>query len=187
MKHDLNRTRTFCLLLALFCLLLTGCGKKAETAAAAPAQVSYEEKLQSLRGALQESDALYVEQVYAQYRNYGKQLGYWREYLADSALQNMEPDKYVKRDLQFIVESDNSDVISSFSVSLLGTADYERLASALDENVSASNAVELVTVSNVAEADSAAGAPAVHLAGAHRERVAEFLPEHHGHHLHSGG
>ena len=36
MKHDLNRTRTFCLLLALFCLLLTGCGKKAETAAAAP-------------------------------------------------------------------------------------------------------------------------------------------------------
>ena len=154
------------LLLALILGVLAGGGfgyMKQKTAAAAPAQVSYEEKLQSLRGALQESDALYVEQVYAQYRNYGKQLGYWREYLADSALQNMEPDKYVKRDLQFIVESDNSDVISSFSVSLLGTADYERLASVLDENVSASNAVELVTVSNVAEADSAAGAPAVQL------------------------
>ena len=154
------------LLLALILGVLAGGGfgyMKQKTAAAAPAQVSYEEKLQSLRSALQESDALYVEQVYAQYRNYGKQLGYWREYLADSALQNMEPDKYVKRDLQFIVESDNSDVISSFSVSLLGTADYERLASALDENVSASNAVELVTVSNVAEADSAAGAPAVQL------------------------
>ena len=131
--------------------------------ASAPTQVSYEEKLQTLRSALQESDALYVEQVYTQYRNYGKQLDNWRQYLTDSALQNMEPNDYLRRDLQFIVESDNSDVISSFSVSLLGTADYERLASALDENVSASNAVELVTVSNVAEADSAAGAPAVQL------------------------
>jgi len=150
------------LLLALILGALAGgaFGYMKQKNAAAPAQVSYEEKLKSLRSALQESDALYVEQVYTQYRNYGKQLGYWRQYLTDSALQNLEPDNYVKRDLQFIVESDNSDVISSFSVSLLGTADYERLASALDENVSASNAVELVTVSNVAEADSASNAAA---------------------------
>ena len=150
------------LLLALILGALAGgaFGYMKQKNVAAPAQVSYEEKLQSLRSALQESDALYVEQVYTQYKNYGKQLGYWRQYLTDSALQNLEPDNYVKRDLQFIVESDNSDVISSFSVSLLGTTDYERLASALDENVSASNAVELVTVSNVAEADSASSSAA---------------------------
>lgn len=124
---------------------------------------TYEEKLKSLRDALQETDALYVEQVYDQYRNYGKQLGYWRQYLEDSALQNMKPDDYVRRDLQFIVESDNSDVISSFSVSLLGTADYERIAEAIGDNITATNAVELISVSNVAQADSGTSQPAVQI------------------------
>ena len=131
--------------------------------ASAPTQVSYEEKLQTLRGALQESDALYVEQVYTQYRNYGKQLDNWRQYLTDSALQNMEPNDYLRRDLQFIVESDNSDVISSFSVSLLGTADYERIAKVMGDKVTASNAVELISVSNVAQADTGTSAPAVQI------------------------
>ena len=131
--------------------------------ASAPTQVSYEEKLQSLRGALQESDALYVEQVYTQYRNYGKQLDNWRQYLTNSALQNMEPNDYLRRDLQFIVESDNSDVISSFSVSLLGTADYERIAKVMGDKVTASNAVELISVSNVAQADTGTSAPAVQI------------------------
>ena len=131
--------------------------------ASAPTQVSYEEKLQTLRSALQESDALYVEQVYTQYRNYGKQLDNWRQYLTDSALQNMEPNDYLRRDLQFIVESDNSDVISSFSVSLLGTADYERIAKVMGDKVTASNAVELISVSNVAQADTGTSAPAVQI------------------------
>ena len=121
---------------------------------------TYEEKLQMLRDTLQESEALYVEQVYAQYRNYGKQLGYWRQYLANSALQNMKPDNYVKRDLQFVVESNNSDVISSFSVSLLGTADYERIAEAMGDTITAANAVELISVSNVTQADSETNQPA---------------------------
>ena len=155
------------LLLSLLIGALAGCalGFVKQRAVPAPAAqaATYEEKLQSLRDALQETDALYVEQVYTQYRNYGKQLGYWQRYLTESALQNMKPDDYVKRDLQFIVESNNSDVISSFSVSLLGTSDYERVAEALGDNITASNAVELISVSNVAQADSGANQPAVQI------------------------
>ena len=155
------------LLLSLLIGALAGgaLGFVKQRAVPAPAAqaATYEEKLQSLRDALQETDALYVEQVYTQYRNYGKQLGYWQRYLTESALQNMKPDDYVKRDLQFIVESNNSDVISSFSVSLLGTSDYERVAEALGDNVTASNAVELISVSNVAQADSGANQPAVQI------------------------
>ena len=155
------------LLLALLIGALAGgaLGFMKQRAVPAPSAqaATYEEKLKSLRDALQETDALYVEQVYDQYRNYGKQLGYWRQYLEDSALQNMKPDDYVRRDLQFIVESDNSDVISSFSVSLLGTADYERIAEALGDNITATNAVELISVSNVAQADSGTSQPAVQI------------------------
>ena len=138
---------------------------KQKTTTAEPAKVTYEEKLQSLRSDLQESDALYVEQVYTQYKNYGKQLDHWRQYLNKSALQNLEPDNYIKRDLQYIVESNNSDVISSFSVSLLGTSDYERIAEVLGEDVTGSNAMELISVSNVAQADSGVNmsAPAVQI------------------------
>ena len=155
------------LLLALILGALAGgaFGVYKQRTASEPTQVSYEEKLQSLRGALQESDALYVEQVYTQYKNYGKQLDNWRQYLNSSALQNMEPDNYIKRDLQYIVESNNSDVISSFSVSLLGTSDYERIAQVLGDQVTASNAVELISVSNVAQADNGGNvsAPAVQI------------------------
>ena len=151
------------LLLALILGALAGgaLGVYKQKSAAAPTQVSYEEKLETLRGALQETNALYVEQVYTQYNNYGKQLGNWNRYLKDSALQSMSPDNYIKRDLQYIVESDNSDVISSFSVSLLGTSDYERIADVCGDDVTASNAVELISVSNVTQADSATAAAAV--------------------------
>lgn len=159
------------LLLALILGALAGgaLGVYKQKSAAVPAQVTYEEKLGTLRSALQETNALYVEQVYTQYSNYGKQLGNWNRYLKDSALQSMSPDSYVKRDIQYIVESDNSDVISSFSVSLLGTADYERIADVCGEDVTASNAVELIRVSNVTQADSSAGTAAV--------QVGELLPQ----------
>ena len=92
------------LLLSLLIGALAGgaLGFVKQRAVPAPAAqaATYEEKLQSLRDALQETDALYVEQVYTQYRNYGKQLGYWQRYLTESALQNMKPDDYVRRDLR---------------------------------------------------------------------------------------
>lgn len=145
------------LLLALILGALAGgaLGFVKQKQAGQATQVSYEEKLDKLRNALEESEARYVEQAYSQYKNYGEKLSSWDRYLKNSAFQRLDPDHYVKKDIQYVVESDNSDVISSFSVSLLGAKEYERIARTMGGAVTADNAGELVSVSGVSQTDTA--------------------------------
>lgn len=121
--------------------------------------VSYEDKLKKARGALQEADALYVEQLSNQYKNYGKRLNNWYLYMQQSALQNTDPYNYSKRDIQYTVVSDNGSTINAFSASLLGQEEYEKIAQLMNCDVQTASLQELFTVTNTSlvGAESAKG------------------------------
>ena len=123
-----------------------GCVRKA----AKPAEtvLSYEERVEKTRKALPEDTALYVEQLYGQYSEYGKILSDWNRYIENSAMQKLDPRSYVKRDLLYTIESDTPNAVSAFSSSLLGKEEFTKIAQAMTEKPSADSISELVEVSD---------------------------------------
>ena len=123
-----------------------GCVRKA----AKPAEtvLSYEERVEKTRKALPEDTALYVEQLYGQYSEYGKILSDWNRYIENSAMQKLDPRRYVKRDLLYTIESDTPNAVSAFSSSLLGKEEFTKIAQAMTEKPSADSISELVEVSD---------------------------------------
>ncbi len=130
--------------------------------AAKPAEtvLSYEERVEKTRKALPEDTALYVEQLYGQYSEYGKILSDWNRYIDQSALQKMDPRNYVKRDLLYAVESDTPNAVSAFSSSLLGREEFEKMAQAMADKPSADSISELVEVSDAAAVNQTGMSPA---------------------------
>ena len=120
--------------------------------AAKPAEtvLSYEERVERARKALPEDTALYMEQLYSQYSEYGKILNEWNRYIEKSAMQKLDPRDYVKRDLLYSIESATPYAVSAFSSSLLGKEEFEKMAGAMAEKPSADSISELVEVSDAA-------------------------------------
>jgi len=120
--------------------------------AAKPAEtvLSYEERVEKARKALPEDTALYVEQLYSQYSEYGKILNEWNRYIENSSMQKLDPRSYVKRDLLYSIESATPYAVSAFSSSLLGNEEFEKIAGAMAEKPSADSISELVEVSDAA-------------------------------------
>ena len=120
--------------------------------AAKPAEtvLSYEERVEKARKALPEDTALYVEQLYSQYSEYGKILNEWNRYIENSSMQKLDPRSYVKRDLLYSIESATPYAVSAFSSSLLGKEEFEKIAGAMAEKPSADSISELVEVSDAA-------------------------------------
>ena len=129
--------------------------------AAKPAEsvLSYEERVEKARKALPEDTALYVEQLYGQYSEYGKILSDWNRYIENSAMQKLDPRSYVKRDLLYAVESDTPNAVSAFSSSLLGKEEFEKIALAMAEKPSADSISELVEVSDAAAVNQTGMSP----------------------------
>lgn len=117
-------------------------------------EISHEEKIEKIRGTLQESDALYVEQLCGQYKDYGRRLNDWRAYMSRSALQGMDPCNYVKRDIQYAVQSDNSSAVNALTVSLLDQSDYAKIAELMGYDPLTASVQELVEVTNTAQLSS---------------------------------
>ena len=93
--------------------------------------LSFEERVEKNRKALPEDTALYVEQLYGQYSEYGKILSDWNQYIENSEMQKLDPGNYVKRDLLYAIESDTPNALSAFSSSLLGKEEFEKIAQAM--------------------------------------------------------
>ena len=131
--------------------------RKAETGGAA--EVTYEEKAAKLRAALQESDALYVEQLVTQYKSYGEKLAKWGQYTEGAALQKLDPYNYIKKDVQYAVLSDNSSAVNAFTSSLLGQAEYEKIGELTGFDPLTASLQEIVTVTDAALISSSVADP----------------------------
>lgn len=130
--------------------------------AAKPAEtvLSYEERVEKSRKALSEDTALYIEQLYGQYSEYGKILSDWNRYIENSVMQKLDPRSYVKRDLLYSVMSNTPNAVSAFSSSLLGREEYEKIAKAMADQPSADSIMELVEVSDAATVNQTGLSPA---------------------------
>ena len=131
--------------------------RKAETGGAA--EVTYEEKAAKLRAALQESDALYVEQLVTQYKSYGEKLAKWGQYTEGAVLQKLDPYNYIKKDVQYAVLSDNSSAVNAFTSSLLGQAEYEKIGELTGFDPLTASLQEIVTVTDAALISSSVADP----------------------------
>ena len=124
--------------------------RKAETGGAA--EVTYEEKAAKLRAALQESDALYVEQLVTQYKSYGEKLAKWGQYTEGAALQKLDPHDFVKKDIQYQVITDSGNVVDAFSEALLDRSDQDAIGETLGIDPLTACAEELISVSGSSKA-----------------------------------
>lgn len=143
-------------LAALIGALAAGClGYLQNHKKASPAvEVTYEERAEKLRASLQESDALYVEQLASQYKAYGERLNKWNQYCSSSVLQNLDPYKYVKKDIQYAVSSDNSSAVNAFTTALLGQKEYEEIGKLMGKDPLTASLQEIVTVTDAAMVSS---------------------------------
>ena len=135
------------------------------------ASAGYEERLRGARAACSEQGALYAEQLSAQYKAYNRELSRWGAYLDNSALQKMDPQDYVRKDIQYLLVTDSENVTDAFSDALLSTKDKEAISGILGADPLTSSVEELVEVSGnsrsegeseEAPADGAAGSAGVH-------------------------
>ncbi|MCR5293964.1 MAG: hypothetical protein K6E30_02155 [Lachnospiraceae bacterium] len=117
---------------------------------------TYEDQLEDARAALTEKELLYVEQMKRQYDFYDKKLDYWNSYLTDSVLQNMDPNDYVKTDIQYVISSDNSSIINAFSSLLLCEEDYQKIGKLMGLDPKDAAFQELIIISATQAADEAA-------------------------------
>lgn len=123
-------------------------------------EVTYEERAEKLRATLQESDALYVEQLASQYKAYGERLNKWNQYSDCSVLQNLDPYNYVRKDVQYAVSSDNSSAVNAFTTALLGQKEYEEIGELMGKDPLTASLQEIVTVTDAALVSSSAIEPA---------------------------
>lgn len=119
--------------------------------------VSHEEKVEKLRAALPEEDALYVEQLVTQYKVSGEQLRTWGQYAVQSALQRMDPYNYVRKDIQFVVSSYNGSAINAFTAALLGQEEFAEIGGILEEDPSTASLQELVFLTNAVQTPQSGG------------------------------
>lgn len=134
--------------------LIGGCyGSMKSPNARTGASAGFEERLRSARAACSEREALYAEQLSEQYKAYNRELGRWGAYLDNSALQKMDPQDYVKKDVQYVLETDSENVADAFSDALLSTKDQEAISEILGVDPLTASAEELVCVSGSSRKD----------------------------------
>lgn len=141
------------IVLAALIAALLGAGFAYAKGSKAPAEtvVSHEEKVEKLRAALPEADAVYVEQLVTQYKVSGEQLKTWGRYAVQSALQRMDPYNYVRKDIQFVVSSYNGSAINAFTAALLGQEEFGEIGEILGEDPATASLQELVFLTNAVQ------------------------------------
>ncbi|HAB94641.1 MAG TPA: hypothetical protein DCF49_07760 [Lachnospiraceae bacterium] len=141
------------IVLAALVAALAGAGFAYVKGAKSPTEtvVSHEEKVEKRRAALSETDAVYVEQLVTQYKLSGEQLSTWGRYAVQSALQRMDPYNYVRRDIQYVVSSNNGSAINAFTSALLGQEEFEEIGKILGEDPMTASLQELVFVTNAVQ------------------------------------
>ena len=138
----------FIALAVLVGALIVGCyGSMKNPKARTGASAGYEERLRSARAACSEQEALYAEQLSAQYKAYNREMDRWGAYLDNSALQKMDPQDYIKKDIQYVLETDSENVTDAFSDSLLSTKEQEAISEVLGVDPLTASVEELVNVS----------------------------------------
>ena len=154
--------------------LIGGCyGSMKSPNARTGASAGFEERLRSARAACSEREALYAEQLSEQYKAYNRELGRWGAYLDNSALQKMDPQDYVKKDVQYVLETDSENVADAFSDALLSTKDQEAISEILGVDPLTASAEELICVSGSSrkdgESEEVAAGGSDRANGVHRE------------------
>ena len=92
---------------------------------------SYEDSLRNARAACSEEGAQYAEQLSAQYKAYNNELRRWGDYLNNAALLRIDPNNYVKKDIQYQLVSDSGDMAETFSGALLSAGDQQAIGEIL--------------------------------------------------------
>ena len=144
----------FIALAVLVGALIGGCyGSMKSPNARTGASAGYEERLRSARAACSEREALYAEQLSEQYKAYNRELSRWGAYLDNSVLQKMDPQNYVKKDIQYVLETDSENVADAFSDALLSAKDQEAISEILGADPLTASAEELVSISGSSRKD----------------------------------
>ena len=108
---------------------------------------SYEDSLRNARAACSEEGAQYAEQLSAQYKAYNNELRRWGDYLNNAALLRIDPNNYVKKDIQYQLVSDSGDMAETFSGALLSAGDQQAIGEILGIDPLAASVGELVVIS----------------------------------------
>ena len=108
---------------------------------------SYEDSLRNARAACSEEGAQYAEQLSAQYKAYNNELRRWGDYLNNAALLRIDPNNYVKKDIQYQLVSDSGDMAETFSGALLSAGDQQAIGEILGIDPLVASVGELVVIS----------------------------------------
>ena len=150
-----------------------GFGSMKNPKSQAEASSGYEDRLRSARAACSEQGAQYAEQLSAQYKAYNRELSRWGAYLDNSALQKMDPQDYVKKDIQYMLVTDSENMADAFSDALLSTKEKEAISEILGVDPLTACVEELVEVSGNSrtepENEEAAVSAGGRTDGVHRE------------------
>ncbi|MBR2740733.1 MAG: hypothetical protein IKD87_08715 [Oscillospiraceae bacterium] len=127
-----------------FALILAGyrayiCNKAAET------RYSEESKkllVQHLTGA----EAKEVENLFSRYIAYKNSISYSESYLEKSILMQMDPNRFHSLTVQYSIESDYNNLVSSFTSQTLGITEYKKIATVFGEDTDTTSISELVSI-----------------------------------------
>lgn len=112
--------------------------------------------LQSLKAALSGNQVTNVEQLYQRYLNYREQINLNEAYMRHSFLMKADPNEISNYRKEYIVQSDQADIVESFAGSALGQEDYRRIADIIGNDVDERYVYEIVSIkgSNATEMQS---------------------------------
>lgn len=107
-----------------------------------------------------------VDQLFERYQTYQRTVSDNQDYLKNSILMNLDPSDVYTRSMEYLVTSDQTDVVNSFANQALGEEEYQAIAKSLStdgQDADARYVSELVSISSVGEAASAASPDSVEI------------------------
>ena len=106
-----------------------------------------EENKEILKQRLTNTESNVIENLFNRYLAYRNSISYSESYLNDSVLMQLDPTALPHITIQYSVDSDQNNIISSFTNQSLGIAEYQQIAAILGDNTNAASVSELVFVS----------------------------------------
>ncbi|SEA32148.1 hypothetical protein SAMN02745687_02510 [Lachnospiraceae bacterium NK3A20] len=114
-----------------------------------------DESLAAVQDKLTQSQIAMVDQLYERYKAYRNKIDDNQRYLANSILMNLDPNNISTQKVEYLVTSDQENVVNSFAGLTLGMDDYQAIADSLGTDVDTRYIYEVVNIAALGSSDNA--------------------------------